>query len=258
MLYLIPVFAVLGLLIGSFLNVCIDRLPRGQSIVRPPSHCPECNRRLGILDLIPVFSYLWLRGHCRYCRASIPIRLPIVEGLTGLLFALIYWKYGLEPELGIALVYTCLLTAIFFIDLEHQLVLDKITYPAMVLALGFSLLWPDIGGIGAIEGIPGRLLNSVTGGAIGLAAMALPFILSRGGMGMGDVKLGALVGLMTGFPVVILAVLLSWVSGGLTGIILLALKIKKRRDPLPFATFMAVSTMIMLFWGPTIWQWYLY
>ena len=243
---MILVFTLLGLFVGSFLNVCIDRLPRGQSIIHPRSHCAVCNRELGTLDLLPIFSYLWLRGRCRYCRARIPLRLPIVEGVTGLLFALLYWKFGLGLELGISLIYVSLLTAIFVIDLENQLVLDKVTYPAMVLALAFSFFWPGLG-----------VVSSLIGGAIGLAAMALPFIIYRRGMGLGDVKLGALVGLMTGFPLVFVAILLSWIGGGLVAAILLAFKIKKLKDPIPSATFLATSAMVTLLWGQAIWQWYL-
>ncbi len=231
---------------GSFLNVCIDRLPRGQSIIKPPSHCPACNQKLGIRDLVPLFSYLWLRGRCRYCRAPIPLRLPIVEGLTGLLFAFLYWKFGLGLELGISLVYACLLTVIFVIDLENQLVLDKVIYPGMALALAFSFFWPGLG-----------VLSSLAGGALGLAAMALPFIIYRRGMGMGDVKLGALIGLMSGYPLVVVALLLSVITGGLVAASLLAFKIKKRSDPIPFAPFLATSAMVTLLWGQAIWQWYL-
>ena len=243
---MILVFTLLGLFVGSFLNVCIDRLPRGQSIIHPRSYCAACNRKLGNLDLIPLFSYLWLRGRCRYCQAPIPIRLPIVEGMTGLLFALLYWKFGLGLELGISLVYTCLLTVIFVIDLENQLVLDKVIYPGMALALAFSFFWPELG-----------VVSALIGGAIGLAAMALPFIIYRRGMGMGDVKLGALVGLMSGYPLVAIALLLAVITGGLVAAILLAFKIKKRRDPIPFAPFLATSAMVTLLWGQAIWQWYL-
>ncbi len=257
---MIPVFTLLGLFVGSFLNVCIDRLPRGQSIINPPSHCAACNRKLGILDLIPLFSYLWLRGRCRYCRAPIPIRLPVVEGVTSLLFIFLYWEFGLGLELAISLVYASLLIVIFVIDLENQLVLDKVVYPGMVLAFAFSFFWPDIGMVSSLEvgGIKlGMMFSSLAGGGIGLVVMALPFIISRRGMGMGDVKLGALVGLMTGFPLVIVAILLSWISGGLVGAILLAFKIKKRKDPIPFATFLATSAMVTLLWGQAIYHWYL-
>jgi leader peptidase (prepilin peptidase)/N-methyltransferase len=237
---------ILGLFVGSFLNVCIDRLPQGQSIINPPSHCSACNHKLGILDLVPLFSYLWLRGRCRYCQAHISLRLPIVEVITGFLFTFLYWKFGLGLELGISLVYACLLIIIFVIDLENQLVLNKVIYPGMILALAFSFFWPGLGVIRALEG-----------GALGLAVMALPLIIYRRGMGMGDVKLGALVGLMTGFPLVIIALFLSVVAGGLVGGILLAFKIKKRKDPIPFAPFLATSAMVTLLWGQAIYQWYL-
>ena len=253
------VFTLLGLFVGSFLNVCIDRLPRGQSIIHPRSHCAACNRKLGNLDVIPIFSYLWLRGRCRYCQAPIPIRLPIVEGMTGLLFALLYWKFGLGLELGISLVYTSLLTAIFVIDLENHLVLDKVIYPGMVLALAFSFFWPGLEGMPMVSGEAlSKVLSSLAGGALGLAAMALPYIFTHGrGMGLGDVKLGALVGLMSGYPLVAVALLLAVITGGLVAAILLAFKIKKRSDPIPFAPFLATSAMVTLLWGQAIWQWYL-
>ncbi len=242
---MILVFTLLGLFVGSFLNVCIDRLPREQSIINPPSHCAACDHKLAILDLVPLFSYLWLRGRCRYCRARIPLQLPIVEGVTALMFAFLYWKFGLGLELGISLVYASLLIVIFVIDLETQLVLDKITYPGMALALAFSFFWPGLG-----------VISSLIGGAIGLAAMALPFIIYRRGMGMGDVKLGALIGLITGYPLVVVALLLSVITGGLVGAMLLAFKVKKRSDPIPFAPFLATSAMVTLLWGQAIWQWY--
>jgi len=263
-------FTLLGLSAGSFLNVCIDRLPRGQSIINPPSHCSACNHKLGILDLIPLFSYLWLRGRCRYCRTPIPLRLPIVEGITALLFTFLYWNFGLGLELGISLIYACWLTVIFVIDLENQLVLDKVTYPGMALALAFSFFWPGIGEVNVLGGSTisqaasslagetiSRAVISLAGGALGFVAYVLPLVLSRGGMGWGDVKLGALVGLMTGYPLVIVAVLLSWITGGLVAAILLIFKIKKRKDPIPSATFLATSAMVTLLWGQAICQWYL-
>ena len=112
MIPLLVTFILLGLAVGSFLNVCIDRLPTGESIVRGASHCSSCQHLLAPVDLVPVFSYLWLRGHCRYCGASIPIRVPLVEIATGFLFGFLYWKFGLGVELGIALVYACILLAI--------------------------------------------------------------------------------------------------------------------------------------------------
>ncbi len=267
---LMLVFTLLGLFVGSFINVCIDRLPKGESIISPPSHCSNCNHKLSVLELVPLFSYIWLRGRCHSCRASIPLRLPIVEGTTALLFTFLYWKFGLGLELGISLVYTSLLVIIFVIDLENQLVLDKITYPAMALAFAFSFFWLGIGEAGALGGriisqavssvageAVGQAVLSLVGGTFGLLAMALPFIIYRRGMGMGDVKLGALVGMMVGYPLVIVAILLSWIGGGLVAGILLALKIKSLKDPIPSATFLATSAMVTLLWGQAIWQWYL-
>ncbi len=261
---LVLVFALLGLFIGSFLNVCIDRLPWGQSIINPPSHCSACNRKLGILDLVPLFSYLWLHGRCRHCRAPIPLRLPIVEGITSLLFAFLYWKFGLGLELGISLIYASVLVIIFVIDLENRLVLGIVVYPSMVFALAFSFFWPGVGVVSSFagEGL-GRVVSSLVGGAVGLGLMALPFIISRivyrseEGMGRGDIQVAALVGLMTGFPLVIVAVLLSWITGGLVAAILLTFRIKKLKDQIPSATFLAVSAMVTLLWGQAIWQWYL-
>ncbi|OGO23034.1 MAG: hypothetical protein A2Z28_06240 [Chloroflexi bacterium RBG_16_51_9] len=256
---LILIFVLLGLFVGSFLNVCIDRLPRRQSIIAPPSHCPACNQRLGLLDLIPILSYVWLRGRCRYCRSPIPLRLPLVEGITALLFAFIYTLYGkagLWLELGAFLIYACLLIIIFFIDMENQLVLDKVTFPGMAIAFVFSFFLPE-----PFLREPG-VRSALLGGATGSGIMALIYfivflIFRREGLGFGDVKMAALIGLMVGFPLVIEALLLSWISGGLVAAILLALKVKGRMDKIPSATFMAVAAMVTLLWGQAIYNWYL-
>jgi len=189
-------FAILGLAVGSFLNVCIDRLPRNESIVNPPSHCPVCQQKLTAKDLIPVFSYLRLRGRCRYCQAAIPRRLFWVELATAVIFALLYWHYGLSPALGIMAFYACLFTIIFVVDLEHGLILNKVVYPGMVVALLLALYplpWLN-------EPMGMRIAYTALGGAIGFGIFLLIALVSRGGMGWGDVKLAALIGLATGFP----------------------------------------------------------
>jgi len=182
-----------------------------------------------------------------------------VEGVTGLLFGFLYWKFGLSLELVISLIYACLLIIIFVIDLENQLVLDKVVYPGMVIALGFSFLWPGLGVVSWLGGgALSRVLSALAGGTLGFVALALPYILThRRGMGLGDVKLGGLVGLMSGFPLVFVAILLSWIIGGVVAAILMALKIKKLKDPIPSATFLATSAMVTLLWGQVIYQWYL-
>jgi leader peptidase (prepilin peptidase)/N-methyltransferase len=253
----IILFILLGLFTGSFLNVCIDRLPRDQSIVFPPSHCAECDRKLKVLDLIPVFSYIWLRGRCRYCGARIPARLLVVEAVTALLFGFLCWNYGISIELGIMIVYSSMLIIIFVIDLEHLLVLNKIVYPGMALAFIFSFFNPAVRTFSVF--LPNLGIESaLLGGVVGLGIMAVPFLLYRQGMGMGDVKLAALVGLMVGFPLVLMAVLLSWILGGIVAGILLALKVKGRKDAIPAAIFLTVTTLITLLWGQPIWEWYLW
>ena len=239
------VFALTGLSVGSFLNLCIDRLPLEQSIIRPPSHCPACQRRVSAFDLVPFFNYLWLRGRCRYCSAAIPIRLPIVELITGLAFAFLYWHFGLNEELGMAIVYACFLIVIFFIDLERQLILNKVVYPGILMAFVFSFLWPDHG-----------VVDSLIGGAVGCAILLVPYLIYPKGMGFGDVKLALMAGLMTGYPEALVALILAIFAGGLVGIVLLALRLKGRKGAIPFGTFLAVAAMAALLWGETIREWY--
>lgn len=249
----IALFALLGLAVGSFLNLCIDRLPPGKSIISPPSHCDACQQRLKTLDLVPLFSYLWLRGRCRYCGAHITRRLPLVELATPLLFAFLSWQYGLSLQLAIALIYACLFLVIFVIDLEHGLVLDNVVYPGMALAFVFSffwpwteIVWPDIG-----------VLSALLGGVIGFGLMLIPYLISRGGMGGGDVKLAGLIGLVTGFPLVFFALFLGILGGGLVAMALLISGVKSRKEPIPFGPFLAVAAMVTLIWGPAMYQWWL-
>ncbi|MDO8577918.1 MAG: prepilin peptidase [Dehalococcoidales bacterium] len=263
MVSLVPFFALLGLFVGSFLNVCIDRLPRGQSIAYPPSHCAGCHHKLGFFDLIPLVSFLWLKGRCRYCKAAIPVRIPIVEAVTGLLFALLAWKYGLRVELGITLIYASLLLVIFVIDLETTYVMSVTVFPSMIAAFAFSLFWPGIRPLDLPGGpVIDKLASSLMGGVIGFAGMWLPYVIARmvyhrEGMGKGDIQLSALVGLMTGFPFVIIAWFLAVISGAIISSALLLFKIKKRTDPIPFGPFIAVAAMVTLLWGQNILTWYL-
>ena len=242
----IIIFGLFGIAIGSFLNVCLDRLPAGGSLLRPASHCPACQRRLAPKDLIPVFSYLWLRGRCRYCRAPIPQRVLWVEAGTGLMFAFLWWQYGLTPELGIISFYYCLLTVILVVDLEHGLILNKVVYPATAIALIIAVFTPDPG-----------IVKALMGGGLGLAVMLLLALIFRGGIGWGDVKMAGLMGVMVGFPVILVALLLAVVGGGLVAGILLALKVKGRKETMPFGPFLSLATMVTLLWGDNLISWYL-
>jgi leader peptidase (prepilin peptidase)/N-methyltransferase len=251
---LIFIFALLGLAIGSFLNVCIDRLPRNESIVKnPPSHCEVCQHRLAAKDNIPMFSYLRLRGRCRYCQASIPRRIFWVELATALIFALLYYHYGLSVELGVMAFYACLFIIIFVIDLEQGLILNKVVYPGMVVALLLALYpWPWL-----TESMVMRVAYAALGGGIGFAIFLLIAIASRGGMGWGDVKLAALIGLATGFPLVFLAIIMGAILGGIVAVALMIAKKRKRRETIPFGPFLALAAMVTLLWGSNILSWYL-
>ena len=247
------IFVLLGMMVASFLNVCADRLPAKQSLVYPPSHCPACSRRLAAKDLIPVFSYLWLRGRCRYCKAPIPKRVLWVEIATAALFGLAYWQYGLGIELAIALFYISLFMVILVIDLEHGLILNKIVYPALAVALllsiFFTIFLPQVG-------IVPHIGRAAIGGGIGFVVFLLIALVSRGGMGFGDVKLAALIGLATGY-LVVAALIMGMILGGLAAVILLGFKIKKRKEAMPFGPFLAVAAIVTLLWGNDILNWYL-
>jgi leader peptidase (prepilin peptidase)/N-methyltransferase len=242
---MVLLYALLGLAISSFLNVCIDRLPERASIVSPPSHCPACGRRLTPLDLIPLVSYLLLRGRCRYCGAQIPRRVLLVEAMTGLLFVLLWYRYGLSRWLLLATLYTCFFIVVFVIDLEHQLVLNRVIYPAIAVAL---LAIPITTNHDVVE-----LLG---GGAIGFGVLFLIAFIYPAGMGMGDVKLATFIGLVMGFPVVFVALLISFVAGGLVGGGLLLSGLKGRKDAIPFAPFLVTGGMAAMLYGDQIIDWY--
>ena len=251
---LIFVFALLGLTVGSFLNVCIDRLPRDESVVSPPSHCEACQHRLGLKDLIPVFSYLRLRGRCRYCQAAVSQKLLWVEIATGLIFAFLYWHFRWSPELGIMAFYACLFIVVFIIDLERGLILNKVVYPAMIVALLLALVpQPWLTRWIVIDGVA----NAALGGGVGFAVFLVIAIVSRGGMGWGDVKLVALIGLVVGFPLVLFSVILGAILGSIVALALMIAKKRGFRETLPFGPFLALAAMITLLWGSDVLSWYM-
>ena len=256
------VFALFGSAIGSFLNVCIDRLPLGKSLLYPPSHCDACQHPLSPKDLIPVFSYLWLRRRCRYCQAPIPRRPFWVEVGSGLLFAFIYWHYGLSVEFAVIAFYGSLFIVLGVIDLEHKLILNKIVYPAAAVALIIDVFLPPPGIFDAYLPWLLGIVNGVIGGAIGFVFLAIIYLVSlriykQEGMGWGDVKMAALIGLVTGPLLVLFTLAMGAILGALVGVLLLLLKIKKRKEAIPFGPFLSLATMATLLWGSDILNWYL-
>jgi leader peptidase (prepilin peptidase)/N-methyltransferase len=258
---LIVIFAVLGAVIASFLNVCIDRLPGGGSLLYPPSHCPACGHRLAAKDLIPVFSYLRLRGHCRYCRAAIPRRILGMEISFAVLFALLYWHYGLSAQLVLIAAYCCLFIVLLVIDWEHGLILNRIVFPSMIAAVLISVFL--VGSLstfvlgGSILLLPPGLAQAGIGAVVGLGISLVIVLVSRGGMGWGDVKMAALIGLVIGFPLVFFTLILAAIMGGVVAVIMVLIKKKGRKEAIPFGPALSVATLVTLIWGTNILEWYL-
>lgn len=260
------IFALFGAALGSFLNVCIDRLPAGKSIIHQQSHCDNCQRKLNPLEMVPVISYLALRGRCRKCRAKIPLRVLWVEILFAVITAYLFIKYGLSLQLAIGIYYGALYVLIAFIDLEHRLILNRVIYPALVISLVINLFFPVEIITGSIFGNTtllkeivhsGAALNGIIGGATGFFLLMLIALVSRGGMAFGDVKMATLIGMTVGFPQVITALIIAAVAGGLVAVILVSLRLKKRKDAIPFGPFLSMGTLLALIWGKEIVTWYL-
>ncbi|MEW8958226.1 MAG: prepilin peptidase [Moorella sp. (in: firmicutes)] len=239
-------FFLLGLFIGSFLNVVIYRLPRGETVVWGRSYCPACGRVLAWYDLIPVLSYLLLRGRCRYCRLPISSRYLLVELVTGVVFTTLFYIFGLSWILVKYLFLSAVLVAASFIDLEHYLIPDRLVVTGACGGILLSLLARDVG-----------FWSSLWGAVAAAGFLLLVAVISKGGMGGGDVKLAGMVGLFLGWPLASLALFLSLVTGGLAGVCLLVSGRKKRQDPLPFAPFITTGGLLALFFGEKMLHWYL-
>lgn len=252
------IFAFLiGASIGSFLNVVIDRAPEGRSLLRPPSSCDSCHTRLRVVDLIPVLSYLVLRGKCRHCGASIPFRVLFMEAAMGSLATGLYIQHGFSLELFVLGGAVAYLLVIAGIDYERQLILNSMTVPALAVTLALAAFWPDLDFPRTFFGDAGRLgslLNSLISGAAAFGGFMAIFILSRGGMGEGDVKLAPVLGFFLGYPAVVVALWLAAISGGIVAIILWVTKRKGRKDALPYGVFLAagaIAAIMMLQWIST-------
>jgi leader peptidase (prepilin peptidase)/N-methyltransferase len=242
---IVVIAGLLGLVVGSFLNVVIYRVPLRRSVVWPASYCPDCGEPIKPLDNVPLVSYLLLRGRCRNCGVRISARYPLVEALTGALFAAAAYQFGLGLQLLSALVLIFTLLALAGIDLEHQLLPNVIVGPAAVAGLALSILEsPERWWLYPVSAL-------VVAGGLFALALAYP-----GGMGMGDVKMGGMLGAFLG-PYAALAVFLGAVCGALVGGVLMSLGKMRRRSALPFGVFMALGGIVALFVGPQLWGFYL-
>ena len=241
--------AVLGLVVGSFLNVCIHRLPLGQSIVSPGSRCPGCGYSLRWFDNIPVISYAVLGGRCRTCGASISARYPIVELLTMGVFVAHYFAFGVDILLVPRLLLACALIVLFAIDLEHHLLPNAITLPGIAVGLAFSLLLPP--------GLQSALLGVLVGGGVlWLIGEAYFRFAGQEGMGGGDVKMLAMIGAFLGWKLVLVTLVFSSVAGSVIGLLVLATRRGGMKYALPYGTFLALGAIIASLFGERIVGWY--
>ncbi|HER24131.1 MAG TPA: prepilin peptidase [Candidatus Atribacteria bacterium] len=241
---------ILGLIVGSFSNVCIYRIPRDESIVYPASHCPKCHSNILPKDNIPLLSYILLRGKCRNCKNKISIQYPIVEFLTGLIYLIIYLAFGLSFQTLIYIILSSALIIIAFIDLNDQIVPDVISLPGIVIGFIVSFFVTYISVINSGLGI------LVGGGIILIIGIAGTIIFKKEAMGGGDVKLASMIGAFLGWRYIIISLFLGFFLGALAGIILILSKIKKREDMVPFGPFIILGSFITLLWGGQIISWY--
>lgn len=231
---------VLGIVIGSFLNVCIYRIPIEKSIVFPPSHCTNCKHDLKPLDLIPIVSYIYLGGKCRYCNKKISLRYPAIEGLNGILYLLIYLKFGLTLITLKYCILISILIVIGMIDYDTQFIFTSTTIFGSIMAGTFTI----IQGIVYKSGI----LDSLFGGIIGFGIIGLIVFLTRG-MGEGDIEMAAVCGLFLGVKGILLGLFLAIIIGGMVGIIILLFKLKKAKEKIAFGPFIAIGSLVSMLWG---------
>ena len=240
-----------GLCIGSFLNVCIYRLPTSMSIVSPSrSICPKCNSAISFYDNIPVFSYLWLKGRCRHCQASISLRYPMVELLTGIIALDIFFMFGLTPAGIIYFIFISSLLVITFIDIDHQIIPDVITLPGIPIGLAVSFVLP------AITFKTSMLGMLAGGGSLWVVAWSYSLITRKEGMGGGDIKLLAMIGAFIGWKGVIFTIFAASVAGTFVGLTVMLVKGKNLKFAIPFGPFLSIGAMSYLFFGEKILAWY--
>jgi leader peptidase (prepilin peptidase)/N-methyltransferase len=239
-----------GAIVGSFLNVCIYRLPRHEGVVWPGSHCPSCGNPIAWYDNIPVISYLLLLGRCRTCRVSIPPRYLIVEIANALGYVAILWHFGLN---GMSVLYAALYSALIVVvgtDLSHKIIPNTITLPGVLVGL-----------LGAVTVLPVGIVNSVLGIVVGggllwVLAWASPYLFGKEGMGGGDIKLLAMVGAFLGWKPALLTIMIGSLIGSVVGIGLIAARIIKRDEYIPFGPFLVVGAVLSMFFAQPLLAWY--
>lgn len=248
-----------GLCVGSFLNVCIYRIPLEKSVAYPPSNCPGCNSRLRAKDLVPVASYILLGGKCRYCKSKISIQYPLIELLTGVIWLAVYFKFGLSVETAAFLFLFSILIAVLFIDLKHMIIPNGLVLLAIAggaLVIIYNLISPFILFQPSYWYTPIIGMLSSSGILFIVALVGLLIYKNDGAMGMGDVKLFIPIGMFLGWKLALLALFISIMAGGIISIFLLIFKIKDRKSPIPFGPFIIIGAFIAAMYGNVILNWY--
>ena len=243
---------MIGLVIGSFSNVCIYRIPRNESVIFPASHCPACYQSIKWYDNIPLLSYLILKGKCRYCQIKISAQYPLVEFLTGYIYLVLFLLYGLQLKAFVYMLLCSALIIISFIDLKEQIIPDTISLPFMALGFLMSFFLKDMSPIDSLLGI----LSG--GGSLLLVAVAGSYLFKKEAMGGGDIKLAAMVGAFLGWQLTLLSLFLGFFFGAIYGVIILIKDKEKdeQGDIVPFGPFIALGTVLALFFGEAILKWY--
>ena len=242
---------IFGALVGSFLNVCICRLPEEESIIWPGSHCPHCKKPIRFYDNLPLISYFLLRGKCRYCKKTISLQYPLIEGITALSSLFLFMKFGPSLSYLFYFAFVAALTVMTVIDLYHHIIPDVISLPGIGVGLLASLLIPQLTFRNSLIGI---LLG---GGSLFLVATLYQWLFKREGMGGGDVKLLAMIGAFLGWKAVLLTILLSSLIGSITGILIMVMKGKDFKYAIPFGPFLSLGAVIALFYQNELISWYL-
>ncbi|MDN7245878.1 prepilin peptidase [Planococcus shenhongbingii] len=239
-------FSIFGLVFGSFYNVVGLRVPKNESIAFPPSHCTKCDRQLTALDLVPVFSYLFLRGRCRSCGEKIHWVYPLMEAITAALFAISFWQLGFTPELIVALIFVSLLVIITVSDIAYMLIPDKVLLPVGIVLLALRFFIPL-----------DPWWDALLGAAVGFGILLLIAIVSKGGMGGGDIKLFFVIGLVLGTSGTLMTLFFASLIGAIAGIIQLRINNQDRKTPVPFGPSIALGAVITYFWGDALLNWYM-
>lgn len=250
-LYFSIVAFIFGAVVGSFLNVCICRMPKDESVVSPPSHCPRCDYQIRWYDNIPMFSYMLLRGKCRGCGTHISLQYPVVELLNGLLTLALFLKFGPTISFLALFLFCSALVVITFIDLEHQIIPDEISLSGIVIGFVFSFFLPWLTWLNSLLGI---LLG---GGSLLLVAYGYQLLTGKEGMGGGDIKLLAMMGAFLGWKSVLFIIFASSLIGSVVGITMMLVQKKDSKLAIPFGPYLAFGAVLYIFSGPQLIHWYL-